>query len=73
MTVICAMKMFSVGFMMELGTTGERVDTTQPKHKKMLFNSIEFFIFLRKVFLLHWFVFQKNLNLHNGDAICDFN
>ena len=31
----------------------------------MLFNSIEFLIFLPTVFLLYWFVFQKNLKLHN--------
>ena len=30
----------------------------------MLFNSIEFLIFLPTVFLLYWFVFQKNLNVH---------
>ena len=31
----------------------------------MLFNSIEFLIFLPTVFLLYWFVFQKNLKLQN--------
>jgi D-alanyl-lipoteichoic acid acyltransferase DltB (MBOAT superfamily) len=31
----------------------------------MLFNSINFFIFLPTVFLLYWFVFQKNLKLQN--------
>ena len=31
----------------------------------MLFNSIEFAIFLPIVFLLYWFVFQKNLKLQN--------
>jgi len=31
----------------------------------MLFNSIEFAIFLPIVFLLYWFVFQKNLRLQN--------
>lgn len=31
----------------------------------MLFNSIEFFIFLPVVFLLYWFVFNKNLKLQN--------
>ena len=31
----------------------------------MLFNSIEFLIFLPTVFLLYWFVFQRNLKLQN--------
>ena len=31
----------------------------------MLFNSIEFAIFLPIVFLLYWFVFGKNLKLQN--------
>ncbi|MGD0279578.1 MAG: MBOAT family O-acyltransferase [Smithella sp.] len=31
----------------------------------MLFDSIEFLIFLPTVFLLYWFVFQKNLKLQN--------
>jgi D-alanyl-lipoteichoic acid acyltransferase DltB (MBOAT superfamily) len=31
----------------------------------MIFNSIEFLIFLPTVFLLYWFVFQKNLKLQN--------
>lgn len=31
----------------------------------MLFNSIEFFVFLPVVFLLYWFVFNKNLKLQN--------
>jgi alginate O-acetyltransferase complex protein AlgI len=31
----------------------------------MLFNSIEFMIFLPLVFLLYWFVFQKNLKVQN--------
>ena len=31
----------------------------------MLFNSIEFAIFLPIVFLLYWFVFNRNLNLQN--------
>lgn len=31
----------------------------------MLFNSIDFAIFLPIVFILYWFVFQKNLNLQN--------
>ena len=31
----------------------------------MLFNSIEFAIFLPIVFLLYWFVFNKNLKLQN--------
>jgi D-alanyl-lipoteichoic acid acyltransferase DltB (MBOAT superfamily) len=31
----------------------------------MLFNSIDFLIFLPTVFLLYWFVFQKNLTLQN--------
>lgn len=31
----------------------------------MLFNSIEFLIFLPLVFLLYWFVFNKNLKLQN--------
>jgi D-alanyl-lipoteichoic acid acyltransferase DltB (MBOAT superfamily) len=31
----------------------------------MLFNSLEFVIFLPTVFLLYWFVFQKNLKLQN--------
>jgi alginate O-acetyltransferase complex protein AlgI len=31
----------------------------------MIFNSIEFFIFLPIVFLLNWFVFQKNIKLQN--------
>ncbi len=32
----------------------------------MLFNSIDFAIFLPLVFLLYWFVFQKNLKLQNA-------
>ena len=31
----------------------------------MLFNSLEFLIFLPTVFLLYWFVFQKNLKIQN--------
>src|ERR1700743_428427 len=31
----------------------------------MLFNSIEFLIFLPIVFLLYWFVFYKTLNVQN--------
>jgi len=31
----------------------------------MIFNSIDFLIFLLTVFLLYWFVFQKNLKLQN--------
>ena len=31
----------------------------------MLFNSVDFLIFLPTVFLLYWFVFQKNLILQN--------
>lgn len=31
----------------------------------MLFNSIEFLIFLPSVFILYWFVFNKNLKLQN--------
>tara|TARA_Y100000768_G_C23959637_1_gene674629 strand:+ start:16 stop:1446 length:1431 start_codon:yes stop_codon:yes gene_type:complete len=31
----------------------------------MLFNSLEFLIFLPSVFLLYWFVFQKNLRVQN--------
>ena len=32
----------------------------------MLFNSLDFAIFLPIVFLLYWFVAQKNLKLQNG-------
>ncbi len=32
----------------------------------MLFNSLEYFIFLPLVFLLYWFVFNKNLRLQNA-------
>ena len=32
----------------------------------MLFNSLEFLIFLPSVFLLYWFVFQKNLRIQNS-------
>ena len=32
----------------------------------MLFNSLEFLIFLPSVFLLYWFVFQKNLRVQNS-------
>lgn len=31
----------------------------------MLFNSLEFFIFLPTIFCLYWFVFQKNLGVQN--------
>lgn len=31
----------------------------------MIFNSIEFLIFLPTVFLLYWFIFQKNVKLQN--------
>ena len=31
----------------------------------MLFNSLEFLIFLPTVFLLYWFVFQKHLKVQN--------
>ena len=32
----------------------------------MLFNSIEFLLFLPVVFILYWFVFNRNLNWQNG-------
>ena len=32
----------------------------------MLFNSLEFLIFLPTVFLLYWFVFQKDLRVQNS-------
>jgi alginate O-acetyltransferase complex protein AlgI len=32
----------------------------------MLFNSLEFFIFLPSVFILYWFIFQKNLKYQNS-------
>ena len=32
----------------------------------MLFNSIEFFVFLPIVFLLYWFVFNKHLKWQNA-------
>ena len=32
----------------------------------MLFNSLEFLIFLPTVFLIYWFVFQKNLRVQNS-------
>jgi len=32
----------------------------------VLFNSFTFLIFLPIVFLLYWFVFQKNLKLQNA-------
>ena len=35
----------------------------------MLFNSIEFAIFLPVVFLLYWFVFNKNLKLQNAFVV----
>ena len=31
----------------------------------MLFNSIEFFLFLPIVFVLYWFVFNKSLRIQN--------
>ena len=31
----------------------------------MLFNSLEFLIFLPTLFLLYWFVFQRNLKVQN--------
>ena len=31
----------------------------------MLFNSLEFILFLPTVFILYWFVFQRNLKLQN--------
>jgi alginate O-acetyltransferase complex protein AlgI len=31
----------------------------------MLFNSIEFLLFLPLVFILYWFVFNKNLKIQN--------
>lgn len=36
----------------------------------MLFNSIEFAIFLPVVFLLYWFVFQKRIELQNLFLLC---
>lgn len=36
----------------------------------MLFNSIEFAIFLPIVFVLYWFVTQKNLNRQNALVLC---
>ncbi len=36
----------------------------------MLFNSIEFAIFLPLVFILYWFVFNKNLRLQNLFLLC---
>ena len=35
----------------------------------MLFNSIQFAIFLPIVFLLYWFVFHKSLRLQNGFVV----
>ncbi|MBO7622432.1 MAG: MBOAT family protein, partial [Bacteroidales bacterium] len=35
----------------------------------MLFNSIEFAVFLPIVFLLYWFVFNKNLKLQNAFVV----
>jgi len=32
----------------------------------MLFNSLEFFLFLPLIFILYWFVFQRNLKLQNA-------
>ena len=32
----------------------------------MLFNSIEFLIFMPIVFILYWFVTNKNLKIQNG-------
>jgi D-alanyl-lipoteichoic acid acyltransferase DltB (MBOAT superfamily) len=32
----------------------------------MLFNSIEFLLFLPTVFILYWFVFNKNLKVQNS-------
>ena len=32
----------------------------------MLFNSLEFFIFLPIVFIIYWFIVHKNLNFQNG-------
>jgi alginate O-acetyltransferase complex protein AlgI len=32
----------------------------------MLFNSFEFLLFFPVVFLLYWFVFQKNLKAQNA-------
>ena len=32
----------------------------------MLFNSLEYLIFLPTVFLFYWFVFQKNLRVQNS-------
>lgn len=39
--------------------------TLHPKNRQMLFNSLDFAIFLPIVFLLYWFVFNKNLKLQN--------
>lgn len=36
----------------------------------MLFNSFEFAIFLPIVFLLYWFVFNRNLRLQNAFVLC---
>jgi len=36
----------------------------------MLFNSIEFAIFLPIVFMLYWFVFNRNLRLQNAFVLC---
>ena len=36
----------------------------------MLFNSIDFALFLPIVFILYWFVFQKNLKLQNFLIVC---
>ena len=36
----------------------------------MLFNSIDFAIFLPVVFLLYWFVTNKNLKLQNALIVC---
>ena len=33
---------------------------------KMLFNSLDFALFLPIVFALYWFVFQKNLKVQNA-------
>ena len=36
----------------------------------MLFNSLDFAFFLPIVFLLYWFVFNKNLKLQNLLLVC---
>ncbi len=47
-----------------------KIDRECTNYQSMLFNSFEFVIFLPIVFLLYWFVFNRNLRIQNAFVLC---